>query len=143
MRAVVLLICLAAVLASLGCDSVSSSLSGKKCRHTETAEVLTEVKDARGDTWELQRRSLPGYKIDLCAVPVDAKLGEKKLSRGFEYNHPVEGVDIKGILFLPDDNGVTGWEWELGDPPEGWPAVGVSATHRGFHFLHEFAYQWY
>ena len=78
-------------LLSLACSEIGI---GGKCHHRDTGEVLTQIEDANGDLFSVEKMSnLPSLTgtYDGCGVPVEAKIDEGSLLiPGYVY-HPDTG----------------------------------------------------
>ena len=59
------------------------------CRHYRTGEVITQVRDASGKLWDVEKRSYPLYPsaelTEGCAIPWEAKVDTGGMSYMVEY----------------------------------------------------------
>ena len=59
------------------------------CRHERTGEVITQVRDASGKLWDVEKRSYPLYPsaelTEGCAIPWEAKVDTGGMSYMVEY----------------------------------------------------------
>ena len=116
------------ILLALGvtaCESGAiAALQGEKCYHIETAEILSEVVDSKGDLWKVEglEKEFFDYKYMVCAVPMDAMVGQERVKG-------LIGSKVVDVLYVRDRESQ-------------FIPITVEEPYRGMYTLDPKEYEW-
>ena len=100
---------------SLACDGL-----GGECHDSRTGKVLSEIEDANGKLWSVEKHSqsikVAGQDMKFCAVPIEAATQDRKFTGqstiGWRYLfHPETGERIEVDGAYRGMRTLRGYEW--------------------------------